>query len=83
MNKAELALLQSLIALAIEIGENTDHYISFHLSKSSKIDLFDVTVYDKQIEKADCIAECQHLTVENIEKCRAELLKYKEDKHGN
>lgn len=70
--------LQSLIALVLEIGDSADHYISFHLSKSKTVDLLDVTVYDKEIEKADCIAECQHLTVENIEKCRAELLKYKE-----
>lgn len=70
--------LQELIALILEIGDNTDHYISFHLSKSKTVNLFEVTVYDKSIEKADCIADCQHLTVENINKCRQKLLKYKE-----
>lgn len=78
MNQDTIKELQGLIALVLEIGNSTDHYISFHLSKSKTIDLFDVTVYDKEIEKANCIAECQHLTIENIEKCKEELLKYKE-----
>lgn len=73
--------LQELIALVLEIGENTDHYISFHLSTSNIMEVFDVTIYKNGVIgtcTADCIAECQHLTIENIEKCKEELLKYKE-----
>ncbi|QIB68234.1 hypothetical protein Ami103574_02420 [Aminipila butyrica] len=81
MKQKAIKELRKLIDLSLEIGEKTNHHVSFHLSKSKNVELFDISVYkDSEITSlsVDSVAVAESLTLRNLSECRQRLLKYKE-----